>query len=61
MGKSHVQCMIKEMGKKAVGERISSYISDILKAAPSSVEIDSAISFLMQLRTDIIEGKLSVE
>ena len=47
---------VKQMGKKAVSERISGYISDICKAAPASKQTDEVIQFLLYLRGDILES-----
>lgn len=53
----HISSMIKELGKDAVLTRISKYIADITKAAPTSNETYDAIIFLLALKDDIIQEK----
>lgn len=53
---TYLETWVKQIGKKAVSERISGYISDICKAAPSSKDTDEVIQFLLYLRGDILKS-----
>ena len=57
---NQIESFIKRMGVNGAAERISHYIADISKAAPSSEITSDAIEFLLALKSDILHRRFNM-
>lgn len=51
--------MVAQTGVNGTCERLSGYIADICKAAPSSEEVEDIISLLLILKDDVLKGRFN--
>ncbi len=58
-GTNHIENMVAQTGVNGTCERLSGYIADICKAAPSSEEVDDVINLLLILKNDVLKGRFN--
>ena len=58
-GSNSIEKLVVQIGPKGTCERLSGYISDICKSAPSSKEVDEIINLLLSLKNDVLEGRFN--
>ncbi|NVB73754.1 MULTISPECIES: hypothetical protein [Phocaeicola] len=57
---NYLEELVAHLGHNGAAERLSTWVSDICKAAPASKEVDDVVNFLIHLKRDVLDGKMDV-
>lgn len=57
---NYLENMVAKLGRDGAAERLSIWVSDICKAAPASRDTDDVINFLLYLKQDVLNDRVTV-